>query len=105
MFCYVLDLILFHLYVMKQMFIGALLFDRVFLGKPYLKNDLSFHERQKRCTCQLADFLDYQVQVLSSKLGRVDPAEQKNVQAMVVTLIPKHNMIVGQLCLCPIYSE
>jgi hypothetical protein len=79
---------------MKQVLIGALLLkeeidiDWVFLGKPYLKNDLSFHERQNKFTCQLVDFLDYQVQVLSSKLGHVDPAKQNNVQAMVATLIP-----------------
>jgi hypothetical protein len=77
---------------MKHVLIGALFLkeeidlDWVFLGKPDLKNDLSFHESQ------LADFLDYQVQVLSSKLGRVDPAKQNNVQAMVATLIPKDNM-------------
>jgi hypothetical protein len=91
---------------MKQVFIGALLLKEeinlnwVFLGKPNLENDLSFHEKQKKCTCQLADYLDYQVQALSSKLGRIDPTKQNNVQAMVTTPISKDNTIVGQLCLC-----
>ncbi len=67
MFYYVIDLILFHLYVMKQVLIGALLLKEeidlnwVFLGKLNLENDVSFHERQKKRTHQLANSLDYQV--------------------------------------------
>ncbi len=51
---------------MKQVLIGALLLKEeidlnwVFLGKLNLENDVSFHERQKKRTRQLANFLDYQ---------------------------------------------
>jgi hypothetical protein len=52
---------------MKQVLIGALLLKEeidlnwVFLGKLNLENDVSFHERQKKRTHQLANSLDYQV--------------------------------------------
>jgi hypothetical protein len=52
---------------MKQMLTNALFlkeeidFSWVFLGKLDLENDLSFHEKQKKCTHQLAYSLDYQV--------------------------------------------
>lgn len=76
----------------------------VFLGKPDLKNDLSLHETHKKCTRQLADYLDYQVQMLSSKLGCANLVEQNNVQVMVATPISKDSTIVCQLCLCPLLT-
>jgi hypothetical protein len=69
--------------------------DWVFLGKPDLKNDLSLHETQKKCKCQLLDYLDYQVQMLSSKLSHANLVEENNVQVMVATPIPEYNTIVG----------
>jgi hypothetical protein len=67
----------------------------VFLGKPNLENDLSLHKRHNKCTHPLVDYLDYQVQVLSSKLGRVDPVKQNNVEVMVATLISEDNTITS----------
>lgn len=53
-----------YLDVMKQVLTSALKEEIdmcwVFLGKPNLENDLSLHEKQKKCTHQLANYLDYQ---------------------------------------------